>query len=43
MLPPVLLLAVLCDVKAALFYDSYHGVPIDISEVKKHDKRNTTL
>ncbi|KAJ8733048.1 hypothetical protein PYW07_015647 [Mythimna separata] len=34
---------VLCDVKAALFYDSYHGVPIDVSEVKRRDKSNTTF
>ncbi|KAJ8731724.1 hypothetical protein PYW08_014454 [Mythimna loreyi] len=40
---PILLLAVLCDVKAALFYDSYQGVPIDVSEVKRRDKSNTTF
>lgn len=44
MLPVLLLLfAVFCDVRAALFYDSYYGVPIGMDEVKRHSKANTTL
>ncbi|XP_075970962.1 peroxidase-like [Anticarsia gemmatalis] len=43
MLPIFLLVFVLCDVKAVLYYDSYHGVPISVDAVKRHDKANTTF
>ncbi|CAH0626861.1 unnamed protein product [Chrysodeixis includens] len=41
MLP--LLLILFSSANAALFYDSYHGVPISPDEVKRHDKTNTTF
>ncbi|KAF9420421.1 hypothetical protein HW555_003343 [Spodoptera exigua] len=43
MLPVLIFLAVFCDVRAALFYDSYYGVPIGMDEVKRHSKSNTTF